>query len=142
VPAKAASKKPVAKKVVAQKAPAVKAATPQAADKKAAAKKVAPRKAATKKSQTNKQTTPVRPKTATPAPAAVPGPDAKTLSRIQKGLIKMGDKAPHKLTPFLRHVGALLGKGSTAEQIDAVVAKLEKAGAVRVAGDLVLYSGK
>lgn len=52
----------------------------------------------------------------------------------------MGNKAPHKLKPFLRHVGALLGKGSTAEQIDAVVAKLEAAGGVRVAGDLVLYS--
>lgn len=69
-------------------------------------------------------------------------PEAKTLTRIQKGLVKMGSKAPTKLKPFLRRVGALLGKGSTAEQIDAMVAKLEKAGAVRVAGDAVLYSSK
>ena len=32
-----------------------------------------------------------------------------------------------------------VGKGSTAERIDAMVRKLEKAGAVHIAGDLVLY---
>lgn len=142
VPAKVAIKKVVAKKVVAQKAPAVKAAKPKAAVQKVAAKKVAPQKGAIKKPPTKKQAMPVKPKPATPALAAVPDLEAKTFTRIQKGLLKMGDKAPHKLMPFLRHVGALLGKGSTAEQIDAVVAKLEKAGAVRVAGDLVLYASK
>ena len=70
-----------------------------------------------------------------PAPIATSSPQAKMLARIQKGLVKMGSKAPHKLMPFLRHVRALLGKDSTAEQIDAVVAMLEKAGTVRVAGD-------
>jgi len=49
-------------------------------------------------------------------------------------------KAPRRLKPFQRHIGAQLGKGSTAEQIDAVVAKLEAVGVVRVVGDLVLYS--
>ena len=42
--------------------------------------------------------------------------------------------------PFLRHLGAQLGKGSTAKQIDAMVARLEKSGTVWVEGDLVLYS--
>jgi hypothetical protein len=51
----------------------------------------------------------------------------------------MGNKAPHKLKSFFRHVGAQLGKGSSAEQIEAMVQKLEKAGAVHIAGDLVLY---
>ncbi len=66
--------------------------------------------------------------------------NAKEFSRIQKGLVKMGDNAPHKLHSLLRHIGALLGKGSTTEQIDAVVAKLEKTGMVLVAGELVLYA--
>ena len=48
----------------------------------------------------------------------------------------MGVKAPHKFAPYLRHMGALLGKGSTAEQIDTVVTKLQMAGTVHVAGDL------
>jgi hypothetical protein len=77
-----------------------------------------------------------------PVPSAVPSPDAKMFTRIQKGRIKMGDKAPHKRKPFLRHVGALLGKGGTTEQIDAVVAKQQCAGAIRVAGDLLLYASK
>ena len=61
------------------------------------------------------------------------------VTRIKNGLAKMGDKAPHKLKSFQRHVEAQLGKGSTAEQIDAVLQKLEKAGVVHIAGDLVLY---
>lgn len=87
-----------------------------------------------------KASTPAKAKPVTAALAVAPNLEAKTFARIQKGLVMMGNKAPHKLKPFLRHVGALLGKGSTAEQIDAVVAKLEAAGGVRVAGDLVLYS--
>ena len=69
-------------------------------------------------------------------------PEAKALARIQKGLVKMGSNAPQKVKPFLRHVGALLGKGSTAEQIDAMVAKLEAAGAVWFIGDGVIYGRK
>ena len=51
----------------------------------------------------------------------------------------MGSKAPQKVNPFLRHVGALLAKGSTADQIDAMVAKLEAAGSVWFIGDVVVY---
>jgi Rieske Fe-S protein len=141
-PAKVAAKKAVAKKVATQKAPAVKVPPPKAPAKKAAAKTLALQKVAAKKTPAKKSPASAKAKPATPVPAAVPCPEGKTFTRIQKGLLKMGDKAPHKLKPFLRHVGALLGKGSTAEQIDAVVAKLEKAGSVRVAGDLVLYTGK
>ena len=54
----------------------------------------------------------------------------------------MGSKAPQKVKPFLRHVGALLGKDSTAEQIDAMVAKLEAAGTVLFLGDEVVYGRK
>jgi hypothetical protein len=143
-PAKASAKKASAKKAAAKKVPAVKAPTPKAPAKKAAAKKATPQQAAAKKvapkPPAKKVPTPAKAKPVAAAPAAAPSPDAKTLARIQKGLIKMGNKAPHKLKPFLRLVGALLGKGSTAGQIDAVVAKLEGAGVVRVAGDLVLYS--
>lgn len=95
-------------------------------------------KASAKKVVAKKTPAPVKAKPA--AQAAAHSPDARALTRIQNGLVKMGNKAPHKLIPFLRHVGALLGKGSTAKQIDAMVAKLEKAGTLRVAGDLVLYS--
>jgi hypothetical protein len=56
--------------------------------------------------------------------------------------MKMGSKAPQKVKPFLRHVSALLGKGSSAEQIDAMVAKLEAAGAVWFIGDEVIYGRK
>jgi hypothetical protein len=127
--AKAAGKKVPAKKVATTKVPAVKASTPKAPAKKAAAKKAAPQQAGAKKvapkPPAKKVPTPAKEKPLAAAPAAASSLDAKTLARIQKGLTRMGNKAPHKLTPFLRHVGALLGKGSTAEQIDAVVAKLE-----------------
>ncbi len=141
VPAKAGAKKSpakkaTAKKTTAKKVPVVKASTPKVPAKKAAAKTVAAQKTTAKKVLANKISTPLK------AKPAAPSPEAKTLTRIQKGLVKMGDKAPRKLKPFLRHVGSLLGKGSTSEQIDAVVAKLEKAGMVQVAGDLVLYSLK
>ena len=136
-PAKVAAKKAVAKTVAAQKVAPAAIATPKAPAKKVAPKKVAAKKAAAKKSPAQ-----VKVKPGSPGSGLVPNPDSKTFSRIQKGLLKMGDKAPHKHLPFLRHVGALLGKGSTAEQIDAVVAKLEKAGTVQVRGDLVLYSGR
>jgi len=65
--------------------------------------------------------------------------EAKDFTRIKKGLAKMGSKAPRKLKSFLSHVKAQLGKTSTAAQVDAMVQKLEKAGLVHIAGDLVLY---
>lgn len=143
-PAKAVPKKAAAKKVAAKKLPALKAPTPKAPAKKATAKKATPQQVSAKKvaqkPPAKKAPTATKAKPLAPALSAVPSPEAKTLARIQKGLAKMGNKAPHKLKPFLRHVGALLGKDSTAAQIDAVVAKLEATGAVRVAGDVVLYS--
>ncbi len=140
----AASAKAVAKKAAVTRVRAVRAATSKAPAKKAAAKKIAPQRAAAKKvtvkPSAKNSPAPNQTKPAAAKVAMATSPDPKTLARIQKGLTKMGNNAPHKLMPFLRHVGALLGKGSSAEQIDAVVAKLEAAGVVRVAGDLVLYS--
>ena len=134
-PAKAVARKATAKKVAATRVPAVKTPTPKAAAKKAAAKKAAPQQAPVKKAPAPNKAKPVA-----ATQVAAPSLEAKTFTRIQKGLIKMGNKAPHKLNPFLRHIGAQLGMGSTEEQIDAMVAKLEAAGAVRVAGDVVLYA--
>lgn len=134
VPAGAQISAPAAK---AKPAPAKKAAPAKApvAAKKAAAKKAPTKKAAAKKSASPK---PLAAKVAA-QPDAATSSDAKEFARIKNGLAKMGNKAPHKLKSFLRHVGAQLGKGSTAEQIDAMVEKLEKAGVVHIAGDLVLY---
>ena len=138
-PTKVVAKKASAKKVVATKLPMVRAPA-----KKGAAKKATPQQAVARKvvpkPPAKMAPTPAKAKPVAVARAAASNPQAKTLARIQKGLIKMGSKAPRKLKPFLRHVGALLGEGSTDEQIDSVVAKLEAAGVVRVAGDLVLYS--
>lgn len=146
-----AAKKAVAKKVVTKKA-AIKQAAPKptAPAKVAVAKKVpvAKKAPAAKKAVANKAVAPkpasaahpAKPPKAASAPQATP--EAKTLARIQQGLIKMGSKAPHKVKPFLRHVGALLGKDSTAEQIDGMVAKLEAAGAVWFIGDEVVYGRK
>lgn len=78
-------------------------------------------------------------KVAAPKLAKTPTPESRLLTRIANGLAKMGSKAPQKVKPFLRHVGALLGKDSTAEQIDAMVAELEAAGTVRVVGEEVVY---
>lgn len=145
-----------AKKVVAKKAVAKKVVAKQAAPKPAApAKAVSVKKApAAKKVPEAKKAVPKKAEAPKPAKAAQPGKlpkpatappanlDAQALARIQKALIKMGIKAPHKVKPFLRHVGALLGKDSTAEQIDAMVAKLEAAGAVWFIGDEVVYGRK
>ena len=145
-PAKAVAKKVPAKKVAATTVPAVKTSTPKTPAKKAAAKKAVPKQAAAKKvapkPPAKKAPKPAKAKPIAAIPAAPPSPEARTLARIQKGLIKMGSKAPTKLKPFLRHIGALLGKDSTAEQIDAVVAKLEAVNTVRVTGDAVSYSVK
>lgn len=146
-----AAKKVAAKKTVAKKAVVKQAAPkPTAPAKAAVAKKAPPAKKApvAKKAAAKKAAAPKPAKAAQPgkppkvesAPQATP--EAKTLARIQKGLIKMGSKAPQKVKPFLRHVGALLGQGSTAEQIDAMVAKLEAAGSVWIIGDEVVYGRK
>ena len=103
-----------------------------------AAKKAAAKKAVVPKPA--KAAQPAKPSKPSPAPQVTP--EAKILARIQKGFIKMGSKAPQKVKPFLRHVGALLGKGSTAEQVDAMVAKLEAAGSVWFIGDEVVYGRK
>ena len=143
------AKKTVAKKTVAKKGatklvapkPAVPATV--AVVKKAPAAKKAPvaKKAAAKNAAVPKPAKVAQPaKPSKPAPHLTP--EAKVLARIQQGFIKMGSKAPQKVKPFLRHVGALLGKGSTAEQIDAMVAKLEAAGFVWFIGDEVVYGRK
>jgi hypothetical protein len=135
-PAKAA--KP-AKKTPAKVPTAKQPAEKPVATKKAAVKQPAAKKIPAKKASVKKLVVPKAPKAVTPAKVVV-APDTKEFSRIKAGLIKMGNKAPHKLTSFLRHIGAQLGKNSTAEQIDAVVEKLERAKVVHIAGDLILYS--
>ena len=132
---KVPSKKQVTKPPVTQSVTAKKAAVQQPAAKKAAAKKQPAKKVVTKKAPVAKSQSS---KVVVPPKSAV-SPEVKEFTRIKKGLAKMGDKAPHKLKSFLRHVGALIGKNPTAEQIDAVVEKLEQEKVVRVAGDLVLY---
>ncbi|MBB1075157.1 hypothetical protein HUU62_12135 [Rhodoferax sp. 4810] len=140
-----AAKKAVAKKAVTKKAVAKQAAPKPAASAKVAAVKKAPaaKKVVAKKTAAPKPAKAVQP-AQPPKPASTPQatPEAKTLARIQNGFIKMGSKAPQKVKPFLRHVGALLGKDSTTEQIDAMVAKLEAAGVVWFIGDEVVYGRK
>lgn len=126
--------------VPAKKVPAKKAAVKQAPAKKARAKKAPAAKAVAGSAPAKKPAA----KVPTPAKnAARPKPlgttKAKELDRIRKGLAKMGDKRPHKLKSFLRHVESMLGKGSTPAAVDAVVQKLEQEKLVRIAGDLVLY---
>ena len=64
----------------------------------------------------------------------------EALNRLKTGLTKMGDKRPRKLASFLRHVPAILGKGSPASAVETAVRELERAKVVHIAGDLVLYS--
>ena len=145
------AKKAAAKKTMAPKAVAKQAAPKPAVPAKAIAAKKAPvakevpaaKKAVAKSAVASKSAKAVQPaKSPKPASAPPTNPDAKALARMQKGLIKMGSKAPQKVKPFMRHVGAQLGKDSTAEQIDAMVAKLEAAGAVWFIGDEVVYGRK
>lgn len=132
-------KVPVAKQPVAKSVTAKKAIAAQPAKKKAIAKKAPIRKSAIQKTAADKAVSPkIQAKVATPSKAGM-SPEAKEFIRIKVGLLKMGNKAPHKLNSFLRHIGAQLGKNSTAEQIEAVVKKLEKSKAINVAGDVVLY---
>jgi len=148
-PAKSVAKKTPAKKVAVKKAIVPKAATTKVAAAKVAVKAAAKTTAAKEKKTAAKvvvkkvapqiAAAPVQSKAASAPPVS---PAAKTLARVQSGLIKMGSKAPTKLKSFLSHVGALLGKDATAGQIDAMVTKLEAAGVVRVNGDKVVYGQK
>jgi PIN domain len=143
VPVKKAVTRAEPVNAVARKVSAGKAATPNAPSKNAVTEKVASRKTATKDVAhgrlPRKGSVQAKGKSIARAPAAKVSPENKVLVRVQKGLDKMGDKAPTNLRPFLRLIGAQLGHGTTAEQIDALVAKLEKAGAVRIVGDTVAY---
>jgi hypothetical protein len=135
-------------------APAVKAAPAKAP---APAKKAAAKKAAAKKTAVVKKNVPAKkvvakkaapakpPAPKAPAQAKPPAPaltaDAKAFARVKRAVSKMGPERPTKTKSFLRHIGAMLGQGSTAEEIDAMVAKLERAGVVRVEGEAVIYPG-
>jgi hypothetical protein len=143
-PAAPAAVPVAAKKAVAKKTAAKKAVAKQAAHKPAASAKVPAAKKVPEAKKAHAAKKVVAKKAAAPKPASTPQatPEAKALARIQNGFIKMGSKAPQKVKPFLRHVGALLGKGSTTEQIDAMVAKLEAAGVVWFIGDEVVYGRK
>jgi len=126
VPVKKAApaKAPVAtKKVAAKKAPAKKAPAKKTVATKAPAPKVEPQRKATKKA----------------AVTVSPSPESKGFTRVRKALARMGAERPAKLMSFLRAVKAMLGKDSTAEEVDAVVHKLEQAKLVRVTGDKVAY---
>ncbi len=143
VVAQVAGKKPVpaAKAAPAKTAAPAKAPTPA---KRAAAKKAPAKKGAVAKKVPAKKAAPVKPlapKVPAQPKAAVPvlTAEAKAFARVKKAVLKMGPERPTKTKSFLRHIGAMLGQGSTAEQIDAVVAELEQAGVVRVEGDVVLY---
>lgn len=120
---------PTKKQAPAKVPAAKKAATKKVPVKKAPAKKVAAKKAAIPKPPSAK---------AAARPKAV-SLEANDFTRIKNGLAKMGSKAPRKVRSFLSHVKAQLGKPSTAAQLDAMVQKLEQAGLVHIAGDLVLY---
>lgn len=94
-----------------------------------------PRRFLSKNAAAPKAVATAQPKVALPALT----PEAKAFARIKKAVAKMGVERPTKTKSFLRHIGAMMGQGSKAEQIDAVVAKLEKEGVVRIAGDAVEY---
>jgi hypothetical protein len=115
----------------AKKAPAKKVpATKTAAAKKVPVKKAVPPKPSTPKAL-------AQPKAAVPALSA----EAKTFARVKKAVLKMGAERPTKTKSLMRHVGAMLGQGSTAAQIDAVVTQLENERVVWVVGDAVMYPG-
>ena len=129
-PASAAKATP-AKKAASANAPtaAKRLAVKQASIQKAVAKKVPAKKAAAPKPVA------AQPKVALPALSV----EAQAFARIKKALSKMGMERPTKTKSFLRHMGALMGQGSKAEQIEAVVAKLEKEGVVRIIREAVEY---
>jgi pyruvate/2-oxoglutarate dehydrogenase complex dihydrolipoamide acyltransferase (E2) component len=143
VVAQAAGKTPVpAAKAAPAKAPAP---AKKAAAKKAPAKKTAVVKNVPATKVVAKRATPAKPpapKAPAPAKPAAPAMTAETkaFARVKKAVMKMGPERPTKTQSFLRHIGAMLGRGSTAEQISAMVAQLEAAKVVRVDGNVVAYS--
>ena len=72
-------------------------------------------------------------------PASTAGSESKACLRVKKALAKMGKEFPHKLTSFRRHVQAMLGKESSAEELGLVVRELERSGIVTIAGDVVTH---
>lgn len=149
-------KAPVSKPVAVKKAVAKKTVAKKVVTKPAAPKPVVPAKAvaakqvpAAKKAPVAKKAVPlnaVKPaKSAQPAkapkPASVPAatPESKLLTRITKGLAKMGDKAPTKLKSFLNALKPMLDKDSTAADIEAMAQTLQSKGVVQLQGGVVTY---
>ena len=111
------------------------------AAKKASGKKVAAKKVPAKRSPLAKKLiakAPVSPKRVASL-GNKQASETKQITRVNNALAKMGEKRPHKLQSFLRHLQSMLGAGATAEAVEAVVQKLEKDKFVHIAGDLVLY---
>ena len=133
---KPAAPKPVvpAKAVAAKQAPAAKKApVAKKAVKKTVAKKSVPLKAGkpAKSAQLAKAPKPAALSTATP--------ESKLLTRITKGLAKMGDKAPTKLKSFLNALKPMLDKDSTAADVEAMAQTLQSKGVVQLQGGVVTY---
>jgi hypothetical protein len=138
----------VKKVTTAKKAPAAKEAVP--VKKKTVAKKAAPaKKAAAKKTASAKKAAPAKKtipakkspagKAASVQPKASSNPANAQVSRIAKGLAKMGDKRPEKLKSFLRHLESMLGKDAQPYAVQEAVSALEKAGLIQIIGDKVNY---
>ena len=82
---------------------------------------------------------PVKAAKPTKAPKPAPTPETKLLTRVTKGLAKMGDKAPTKLKSFLSALKSMQGKDSTAADIEAMAQNLQDRGVVQVQGGVVTY---
>ena len=150
----AVKKSVAAKKVVAKpqagaeatETPATMVAPPAKKTAVSVKKSVPTKKAAVKKAPAKKQVAANKPATQATAPAkklaqpaAASGSESKVYLRVMKALAKTGKEFPHKLKSFQRHVQAMLGKESTAVQMEKVVRHLEHAGIVTIAGDQVTY---
>jgi hypothetical protein len=122
-------------------APAKKAAAKKAPAKKTPViKNVPAKKVVTKKAVPAKPPAPKAPAQAKPAAPAMTA-EAEAFARVKKAVLKMGPERPTKTQSFFRHVGAMLGQGSTAAQIDAMVTQLERERVVWIVGDAVMYPG-
>lgn len=145
-PAKQATKKKVAnaKKgvTVKKKVPPAKKATSKKAASTgmaAPAKKLVPakKKTAAKKNipAAKKASTPSKPESAHASTELT----LKELQRIAKGIAKMGDKRPTKLSAFLRHLGSMLGKEPPAEAVGQAAEYLRASGVVKIDANKVKY---
>ena len=74
-----------------------------------------------------------------PAALSTATPESKLLTRITKGLAKMGDKAPTKLKSFLNALKPMLDKDSTAADVEAMAQTLQSKGVVQLQGEVVSY---